>query len=132
MYDAIANQESIPVPPKPWRRLSAIDKSRILGARAAWRRKNQGDEYKSIGAWVKAIREGMKKTRAEFAKILGINASTLNRWEEGRGYFPSENPRWSKKGKKQLSNMARLRGLESTLARLKSEGLEFDKGEING
>lgn len=42
------------------------------------------------GAWqlppddIKAIRHGLAKSQAEFARMIGVSLSTLQNWEQGR------------------------------------------------
>jgi putative transcriptional regulator len=33
---------------------------------------------------VKAIRQRLKKSQAEFARMIGVSVSTLQEWEQGR------------------------------------------------
>jgi putative transcriptional regulator len=39
-------------------------------------------EFASID--VKAIRQGLGKSQAEFARMIGVSVSTLQNWEQGR------------------------------------------------
>jgi len=115
----------MPHPPKPWRQLSTLERSRWQGARALWRSKHQKKEHQKTGRWIIGIREALGKTQGQFADLLGVDKQTVVRWELGYGYRPSESCRTGKNGKKKISNMQRLRNLEATIKTLQEEKLEF-------
>jgi transcriptional regulator with XRE-family HTH domain len=55
----------------------------------------------------------MGKSRREFAELMGVSKLTVVRWELGYGCSPA------------AKRLERLRNLEGTLKRLKSEKIKF-------
>jgi DNA-binding transcriptional regulator YiaG len=84
----LANSRSLPKPDKPWRQMTALERSRFKDIRALWRRRNQKSKYKRIGAMIRRIREKLEMTPAEFSGKLEVSIITLRRWERGYGYCP--------------------------------------------
>jgi len=85
----LADSNSIPKPPKPWKQLTNLERSRWKDARALWRRKNQASKYKRVGRLITKIRTSLEMRPEEFAEKLEVSIITLRRWERGYGYTPS-------------------------------------------
>lgn len=101
--------------------------SRRTMCRALWRRLHNKKDLQKFGKRVRSIRRQMKKSIAEFAKIVGVSRVTIVRWERGLGHMPSTWTTKNKHGKKVPSNMQRIEELEQLCAQMKESGTEFEE-----
>jgi len=86
LYAKLFDGKSLPKANKAWRKLSRIQKSRLIAGRAIFRRKQNPKKYRQIARMVRRIRGS--RTQAEFAKLLGLSLSSIKRYEMGSGHLP--------------------------------------------
>jgi DNA-binding transcriptional regulator YiaG len=82
-------------PPKPkrkWTKLTTTQGARFKTKRAKWRQENPSIQMLDCAATVKACREQMSMSQAEFAKQVGVTKQTVSRWERASGHMPGPGP----------------------------------------
>lgn len=112
--------------PGPVRKRNLREENRRKMLRAIYRREHERDKYQKFARWVRSIRASMKKSRKEFASLVGVSEITLRRWEYGLGHLPATWKKKNKHGQEVPSNMERLRKLAALSKDLKRSGTEFE------
>lgn len=108
------------------RRKNPREHNRRVAIRALYRRQNDGKKLKKFGKWVRSIRTRLKKSRNEFAKLVGVSRVTIVRWELALGHMPATYPKKNKHGKLIPSNMERLQELDVLCKELKESNTEVE------
>lgn len=114
-------------PPKTsssMRRSNPREHNRRVAIRALYRRNHDGKKLKKFGKWVRSIRTQLKKSRNEFARMVGVSRITIVRWELALGHMPATYQKKNKHGKLIPSNMERLNQLSALCKDLKASGTE--------